>query len=186
MIGSLSLFSKINSSVNISVKLPNGSYTQVTHTGTVRLSNSLVLTYVLYVPTFTFNLISIDKLVSQLSCFLLFLHDFCCIQDLSNWRTIGVAKQSQGLYHLMQVPDTASISCKIANIDVSSHCNSVRNNSYIWHCALDIFLLLDYMILLLILDILHISIIIIIVIYVLLRNKNDFLFPFLLILPNTH
>ncbi|XP_042981118.1 uncharacterized protein LOC122310920 isoform X2 [Carya illinoinensis] len=33
---------------------------------------------------------------------LLHPHPILLAQDLSNWRTIGVAKQSQGLYHLIK------------------------------------------------------------------------------------
>lgn len=101
MISSISFFTSPPIPVNIFVKLPNDSCIQVTHKGTIRLSDSLVLIDVLYVPTFTFNLVSISKLTTQLSCFLIFLHGFYYTQDLFNWRMIGVAKHSQGLYHLL-------------------------------------------------------------------------------------
>ncbi|KAG7944752.1 hypothetical protein I3843_15G119400 [Carya illinoinensis] len=49
--------------------------------------------------------------------------------DLSNWRTIGVAKHSQGLYHLLQVPGTSSVSCKSVSIDSFSSFN-LATDSY--------------------------------------------------------
>ena len=42
------------------VQLPNGETALVTHIGTVTLSSSLILQNVLYVPSFTFNLLSVS------------------------------------------------------------------------------------------------------------------------------
>ncbi|KAL4302198.1 hypothetical protein GQ457_10G017620 [Hibiscus cannabinus] len=47
------------------IPLPNKSVVAVTYSGTVRLSSSLVLRNVLFVPQFRFNLLSIDPLISQ-------------------------------------------------------------------------------------------------------------------------
>ena len=44
------------------VQLPNRESTQVTHIGTVVLSSSLILKNFLYVPSFSFNLLSISSL----------------------------------------------------------------------------------------------------------------------------
>lgn len=49
------------------VKFPNGDQATVTHTRYVHLHTiSVVITDVLYFPTFTFNLLSVSKLSSQL------------------------------------------------------------------------------------------------------------------------
>ena len=48
-------------------------HTLVTHIGTVHSSPSLILTDVLCVPSFTFNLISVSKLTKSLNCCLIFL-----------------------------------------------------------------------------------------------------------------
>jgi hypothetical protein len=55
------------------VKLPNGQFVEVTHIGTVKISESFILTNVLCVPSFSFNLISVSKLVAPQILIVLFL-----------------------------------------------------------------------------------------------------------------
>jgi hypothetical protein len=61
MINCPSLFTTITAVVFTFVKLPNGSTVPVTHIGIVVILESLTLTEVLCVPSFTFNLISASK-----------------------------------------------------------------------------------------------------------------------------
>jgi len=58
MICCTSLFTSITATITYQVKLPNGQDVPVTHIGVVRLSEHLVLTHVLCVPSFNFNLLS--------------------------------------------------------------------------------------------------------------------------------
>jgi len=62
MVCSLSFFTTITATISKFVKLPNGQLVSVTHVGTVRISSSLILTDVLCVHSFSFNLISASKL----------------------------------------------------------------------------------------------------------------------------
>nr|KYP36911.1 hypothetical protein KK1_041926 [Cajanus cajan] len=48
------------------IKLPTSQTVTATHSGVVKFSESLFLVDVLYIPSFTFNLISLSKLVSSL------------------------------------------------------------------------------------------------------------------------
>jgi hypothetical protein len=50
---------------------------------------------------FLFNLISVNRLVKCFNCCLIFLSQFCFIQQLSGWKTIGQGKKVDGLYHLI-------------------------------------------------------------------------------------
>ena len=52
---------------SILVHLPNNANVTTTHVGRVKLNEKLILNYVLYIPTFEYNLISISKLVSALN-----------------------------------------------------------------------------------------------------------------------
>ena len=61
---------------------------------------SLLLTSVLYVPNFPFNLISISKLTRDLHYILHFPHNYVTLQDQSTGKTIGIGHESQGLFHL--------------------------------------------------------------------------------------
>ena len=76
---SIDLFTKITSSITSFVQLPNGERVAVTHIGTIQVTTSLVLENVLYVPSFTFNLISISQLTKCLSCCFIFLSNICFI-----------------------------------------------------------------------------------------------------------
>jgi hypothetical protein len=101
MICSMSLFTSITSAVSKSVRLPNGQYASVTHIGTIKISESFVLIDVLCIPSFSFNLISVSKLIKNLQCCVIFLSKFCFVQHLTSWKTIGVGKEAGGLYHLL-------------------------------------------------------------------------------------
>jgi hypothetical protein len=57
MINSISLFTSITTTISTKLKLPNGKFALVTHIGTVKISTHLTLTNVLYVPSFSFNLL---------------------------------------------------------------------------------------------------------------------------------
>ena len=82
----------------ITVKLLNGHLVHATHLGTIQLSTFITLHDVLYVPAFTFNLISISKLVSSTNCKLIFSSNICILQDMTTKVRIGTAEVSCGLY----------------------------------------------------------------------------------------
>jgi hypothetical protein len=106
MISCVSLFSTIIALVSTSVKLPNGDLVSVTHIGTVQISKHLILTNVLCVPSFSFNLILAAKLIKQLKCCLIFINNYCFIQNLVQWRTIGVGEEKDGLFYLMKYEES--------------------------------------------------------------------------------
>ena len=112
----------------VCVKLPDGSHVTATIAGSVFFSNSLYLSDVLYIPQFTFNLISVPKLTVALQCQLRFNHVTCEIQDLVTSRTIGVAKLRNGLY---------TLAGQVVQVGSSPHlinfCSSKLN---LWHCRL--------------------------------------------------
>ena len=97
---SVDLLTSITTTIQSLIHLPNGESAQVTHIGTVILSPSLTLTNVLCVPSFSFNLLFVSTLtLSQPYC-LVFLSNYCFIQDLLPWKTIGIGKAVDGLYLL--------------------------------------------------------------------------------------
>ena len=96
--------------VNCVVELPNGETTLVTHIGSICLFENLILTNVLRVPSFSFNLLSVSQLTKKMHCCLIFLSTFYFIQDLNCWKTIGVDEIHDGLYLLQHSPyDTCAI-----------------------------------------------------------------------------
>ncbi|RVW30969.1 Retrovirus-related Pol polyprotein from transposon RE2 [Vitis vinifera] len=55
---------------------------------------------VLYTPECPFNLISISKITRTLNCSITISDKFVTLQDRSTGKTIGIGRESQGLYHL--------------------------------------------------------------------------------------
>jgi len=127
MVSSLTFFTTITAVVSSYVNLPNGQIALVTHIDTVKLSNSLILTNVLCVPSFTFNLISASKLLKNIHCCLIFIHKFCFVQNLTSWETIGVAEERNGLFYLVRPAFVSSVFSAFSTKHVSAD---------IWHCRL--------------------------------------------------
>ena len=69
--------------INFMVELPKGETDLVTHIGSICLSETFILTNVLCVPSFSFNLLSISQLIKKMHCYLIFLFTFYFIQDLN-------------------------------------------------------------------------------------------------------
>ena len=88
------------------ITLANGTQTMAKGIESTCPLPSLPLTFVLYVPDFPFNLISISKLIHDLNCSIIFSHSSITLQDQSTGRTIGIGHESQGLYHLSSIPSS--------------------------------------------------------------------------------
>lgn len=73
----LSKFKEIHIVSGITVALPNGLRLPIQHTGTIHLSDSLILYDVLHVPAFHFSLISVSSLLKQNQCSAHFYPTFC-------------------------------------------------------------------------------------------------------------
>ena len=61
---------------------------------------SLSLTSIIYTPECPVNLIFISKITCTLNCSIIFSDKFVTLQDRSTGKTIGIGRESQGLYHL--------------------------------------------------------------------------------------
>ena len=139
---SVSLFQSYITISHCVVELPNGESAHVTHIGIVKLSNSLILEHVLCVPSFSFNLLSVSQLTQKLPLCLLFLSQYCFIQDLSCWKMIGVGEVHNGLYLLQKsiskttpsLSDHLSIN-KSFKLAFSSSA-STKYMSILWHFRL--------------------------------------------------
>ena len=62
--------------------------------------SSLPLHSVLYAPECPFNLISISKIIHTLNYSIPFSDKSVILQDQNTGKTIGIGRESQGLYHL--------------------------------------------------------------------------------------
>ena len=107
MVHSISCFTSITATLNTFVNLPNDETTLVTHVGTVKVYKTLILTNVLCVPSFGFNLLSVSQLAKTTLCCLIFFGTMCFIQDLAHWSTIGLGREFKGLYLLEESLSTS-------------------------------------------------------------------------------
>ncbi|XP_031099891.1 uncharacterized protein LOC116004069 [Ipomoea triloba] len=101
---SLSYFDEYVSVQGTMVNMPNGDHAPVTHMGNIKLSEGFWLQNVLYIPAFSFNIVSASKLTKQTACSLIVMADKCLIQEGPGTKMIGFAREEKGLYHLISPP----------------------------------------------------------------------------------
>jgi len=77
----LSAFTAYRKIKPILINLPNGNHVYVEYSGTVIFNKKFFIQDVLYVPQFSFNLISTSKLCLHLNCHLIFFSTHSIIQD---------------------------------------------------------------------------------------------------------
>ncbi|XP_071708326.1 uncharacterized protein [Rutidosis leptorrhynchoides] len=85
----------------IFVTLPNGHNTQVTNYGSVTINSAITLHDVLYIPSFSYNLLSVSKLGKDLPLSVLFTPLSCYFQDHN--KRIAHGTLCNALYHIQQV-----------------------------------------------------------------------------------
>lgn len=84
------------------VYLPNGTTTQVSHIGSCSLSTRSVISNVLHIPDFKYNLLSVSQITKELGCSVTFLPHFCVFQELYSGKVKEVGKEEGGLYLLIK------------------------------------------------------------------------------------
>ena len=81
------------------ITMPNGKHSRIAHIGSVRLSPTLLLTNVLHVPEFQFNLLSVSKLCEQIAGKVIFTSSGCTLQGPMQLEVV-LGKAYHGLYHV--------------------------------------------------------------------------------------
>jgi len=128
----------------ILVSLPNGYRVQVTHHGSLKINDHIVLHHVLVVPHFKFSLLSVKRLAAQLHCQVVFTEDLCTLQGPSQRSPVAVGREAHGLYILdkalvrtVQI-DTACFprfKSVLHTANLTSSCNqaSQQISAEVWH-----------------------------------------------------
>ncbi|XP_074265248.1 uncharacterized protein LOC141587673 [Silene latifolia] len=111
------------------INLPNGGASHVSHTGSFQLKNGMKLNKVLYVPSFKHNLLSVQKLIKDEQCVVLFYERACALHDSHTRRIRALGKEDKGIYYL--VNSASSPQTSLASISVGK-CNTelCNINSY--------------------------------------------------------
>lgn len=76
-----------------SVKMPNGTTTNVSNLGSIAITDSITLHNVLQVLAFNHNLLSISPFTKENYCSVIFYPHFCLFQDLRNGKIMGIGKE---------------------------------------------------------------------------------------------
>lgn len=102
--GSFSCLSDVRRTHPCPVGLPDGKSALATHEGRVQLAPNIILTHVLFVPQFSYNLIAVSRLIDDSKCIVQFTNSLCAIQDLRSGSLIGVGERRDGLYYFCGLP----------------------------------------------------------------------------------
>ena len=113
------------------IKLPNNSNVTVNFAGIVLFSEKLILFNVLYVSKFSFNLISVQTLIKDLNCNMIFSSRCCQIQDITTSQMIRQVNFNQGLYYL-----NGTLVVENTNFVLSIVLNYAKCDINIWHFRL--------------------------------------------------
>ncbi|GKB73763.1 hypothetical protein Tco_0935175 [Tanacetum coccineum] len=81
------------SDLNLQIDHPNGTTTFIKKVGNLKLSDTITLYDVLYVPKYSMNLLSVHKLARDSKVFIGFDESECYIQDLHMKKTLGTSSQ---------------------------------------------------------------------------------------------
>nr|KYP41064.1 Retrovirus-related Pol polyprotein from transposon TNT 1-94 [Cajanus cajan] len=114
---------------NKKISTADGTLITAAGQGEVQISPSMTLKNVLHVPKLSTNLISIQKLTKDLSCNVVFYSNSCILQDKNSGRTIGHAREWNGLYY-MEDPNLPTKSL----ISLSTMTN--KEKAQLYHCRL--------------------------------------------------
>ena len=84
----------------ILVSLLNGYKFKVTEYGDAHITSKIVLNKVLHVPSYKYNLISIQSLVSSMKWMILFTDTTCLLLDSSVKRPQAIGSNKDGIYYM--------------------------------------------------------------------------------------
>ena len=101
MIGNPNSFSNYKPCAgNRKVRIANGTLSAIAGLGNIHVSTTLPLSKVLHVTNLSCNLFSISKITKALNCRAIFYPSYCVFQELDSGKTIGNARECDGLYIL--------------------------------------------------------------------------------------
>ena len=114
--------SQFLSSLEISsITLANGSRSYLLESGTIFPTPSIHMSFILSLPNFFFNLMSVSKLTRELNRCVSFFLDFCLLKDLTIKKIIGRERESGGLY-ILDPTISRHVACSGVTTPFETHC----------------------------------------------------------------
>ncbi|XP_057450917.1 uncharacterized protein LOC130742831 [Lotus japonicus] len=119
----------------ISVKLTNGIIIKTCYVGTVRITQTILLTHVLFVPEFTYNLVSVNKLAREHDVDVIFGKFHCFVQEVQTKRRISLGSlQPDELYHLVVSSSSSTcVSIQHSSISEINDFSHIIPPGALWH-----------------------------------------------------
>jgi len=123
------LFQNLKPISPIFIQLPNQNSVIAKLASTIVLGN-LIFHNTFFVPKFSFELISIPKLLNYTNFFMVFFQNTCLIVQPDTFQTIGATRKHQGMFYLLDSSqDMRNLSISNTNISlphVPKHARHVR------------------------------------------------------------
>lgn len=119
---------------HMTIKLPTGSTTNITHIGDTVLSCGIPLFNVLFVPQFTHNLLSVTKLGKDNKCEVMFRDSKCFVTESESKAIVGVGYLKNNLYYLgnSSIHRTSEVSINNSSIQTSKSHPPIDKHT-LWH-----------------------------------------------------
>ncbi|CAH9127240.1 unnamed protein product [Cuscuta epithymum] len=136
MISDFCLYTSNTKSISINIQLPTGNFIQATHIGDITLNDNLTLHNVLYVPNFSFNLISVSSLALHENISVHFSSNHAALQDHLTNKIIGFAEIQNGLYHYNPATSSFTNHHNPAIKSVANSANTHYESPDLWHYRL--------------------------------------------------
>jgi len=121
---------------NKKISQADGSLITVAGQGNVQISPTITLQNVLHIPNLSTSLISIHKLIKDLSCNVVFCDNACVFQDKDSGRTIGNAREWNGLYYFDNQNLIRSFNISNNNSFLSESIKTNKEKVFLYHCRL--------------------------------------------------
>lgn len=117
------------------ITIADGSITTVAGQGDIILSKSLTLKNVLHVPKLLANLVSVTKLTKDCNCSVTFFPSYCVFQEQDTKRTIGRARERDGLYYLedQRINNKIQIPLSLSSTLLSELVISNKDKIWLYH-----------------------------------------------------
>ncbi|KAH7691732.1 hypothetical protein IHE45_01G018000 [Dioscorea alata] len=95
-----SILSGLSTTLKPPIQIASSSTYNIEGVGSSQISQNMPLSYVLYVPYFTENLLSITKMTEQLSYSVIFTPTKCTFQELVTNKLIGIVHKERRVYYM--------------------------------------------------------------------------------------